>query len=116
MIQASYSNFAYTHRPMSDTPIPLDKAITQGMSEVTRSRTLALYQQHAQTNSERLLAFRGDVAERHQYDKIKPVLSQAITQGHIVIIEGVSQKTGETAHYQILGNQWNLLEVLARLD
>ena len=33
MIQASYSNFAYTHRPMSDTPIPLDKAITQGMSE-----------------------------------------------------------------------------------
>ena len=101
---------------MSDTPIPLDKAITQGMSEVTRSRTLTLYHQHVKTSSERLLAFRGDVAERHQYDKIKPLLSQAITQGHIVIIEGVSQKTGETAHYQILGNQWNLLEVLARLD
>lgn len=65
MIQASYSNFAYTHRPMSDTPIPLDKAITQG---------------------------------------------------NIVIIEGVSQKSGETTHYQILGNQWNLLEVLARLN
>ena len=101
---------------MSNTPIPLDKAITQGMSEVTRSRTLALYQQHVQTNSERLLAFRGDVAERHQYDKIKLLLTKAITQGNIVIIEGVSQKSGETAHYQILGNQWNLLEVLARLN
>jgi hypothetical protein len=102
---------------MSDkAPLPLDHAITMGLSEVTRQRTVALYEQQRTAGVDRALNFRGDLAERHQYDKIKPILSPATTAGNVVIIEGVSQKTGETAHYQILGNQWNLLEVLARLD
>ncbi|MGN1057155.1 MAG: hypothetical protein ACI4QS_10630 [Comamonas sp.] len=99
-----------------NTSIPLDHAITNGLSEVTRQRTVALYEQQRSSGSERLLNFRGDIAERYHYDKIKPLLSPAQVAGNVVIIEAVSQKTGDTAHYQILGNQWNLLEVLARLD
>ena len=43
-------------------------------------------------------------------------MKPAQSQGNVVFIEAVSQKTGETAHYQILANQWKLLEVLARLN
>lgn len=43
-------------------------------------------------------------------------MTSARANDHVVYIEAVSQKTGETGHYQILANQWKLLEVLARLD
>lgn len=101
---------------MSDTaPISLDKAITTGLSEVTLSRTLELFAAHLASGSDRLLNFRGDLAERYNYDKIKPTMTPARTQGNVVFIEATSHKTGETGYYQILANQWKLLEVLARL-
>lgn len=98
------------------SPHTLPNAVTQGLSEVTLERTLALWHRQLETDNDRLLNFRGDLAERYGYDKVKPLLAPARTQGHVVVIQGVSQKTGETAPYQILSNQWNLLEVLARLD
>lgn len=102
---------------MSDNAsISLDKAITAGLSEVTLSRTMEFYATHVESGSDRPLNFRGDLAEKYQYDKIKPLMTPARTQGNVVIIEAVSQKTGQTGHYQILANQWKLLEVLARLD
>ena len=102
---------------MSDNAsVSLDKAITAGLSEVTLTRTLELYKAHVASNSDRTLNFRGDLAERYNYDKIKPTMAPARTKGFVVAIEAVSQKTGETGIYQILANQWKLLEVLARLD
>ena len=102
---------------MNDQTLPaLDKAITTGLSEVTRARTLELFDAHLASGSDRALNFRGDVAEHYHYDKVKPIPQAAQSQGHVVFIEAVSQKTGETGHYQILANQWKLLEVLARLS
>ena len=102
---------------MSETAtLSMDKAITTGLSEVTLARTLELFGAHLSSNSDRLLNFRGDLAEGYNYDKIKPLMKPAKAQGHVVYIEALSQKTGETGHYQILANQWKLLEVLARLD
>lgn len=102
---------------MSDNASPsMDKAITAGLSEVTLARTLELYDAHRASGSERILNFRGDLAERYNYDKIKPLMTRARERGNVVYIEAVSHKTGETGHYQILANQWKLLEVLARLD
>lgn len=55
---------------------------------------------------------RGDIAEKHNYDKIRPI-SQAQRHGkHIVVIEGQSQKTGATGHYRIECNSWNLIEAV----
>ena len=102
---------------MSQTdPVSLDKAVTEGLSEVTRSRTLELFSALRASGSDRMLNFRGDLAEQYNYDKIKPTMTPARAQGNVVFIEATSHKTGETAHYQILANQWKLLEVLARLD
>lgn len=102
---------------MSDkAPLSLDKAITTGLSELTLARTLELFAAHLATGSDRTLNFRGDLAERYNYNKIKPCMTPAQSSGHVVYIEAVNQKTGETGHYQILANQWKLLEVLARLD
>ena len=102
---------------MSDNAsIPMEKAITVGLSEVTLARTLELFAAHLSSGSDRVLNFRGDLAERYNYDKIKPAMKPAQSQGNVVFIEAVSQKTGETAHYQILANQGKLLEVLARLN
>lgn len=96
--------------------LSMNKALTAGLSEVTLARTLELFQAHVASGSDRLLNFRGDLAEHYNYDKIKPLMTPARAQGYVVVIEAVSQKTGETGHYQILANQWKLLEVLARLD
>lgn len=101
---------------MTDTPISLDKAISQGLSEVTRERTLNIHAQQMGSGSPKIINFRGDIAEKYQYDKIKPLSPKAHTMGNVVVIQGESQKTGQTAHYQILANQWGLLEALARLD
>jgi hypothetical protein len=96
--------------------VSIDKAVTQGLSEATLARTQELFSTYLATGSDRSLNFRGDLAERHAYDKIKPLLVPAVAHGNVVCIQAVSQKTGETGHYQILANQWKLLEVLARLD
>lgn len=102
---------------MSDlASISLDKALTTGLSEVTLHRTVELYNAFIAANSDRTLNFRGDLAEAFNYDKIKPLKKPAIQKGLVVLIEAVSQKTGETGYYQILANQWKLLEVLARVS
>ena len=96
--------------------LSMNKALTTGLSEVTLARTMELFQAHIVSGNDRLLNFRGDLAENHNYDKIKPLLTPARTHGNVVVIAAVSQKTGKTGHYQILANQWKLLEVLAQLD
>jgi len=105
---------------MSHTEAPanisLDKAIKEGLNEVTRPKTLEIFdKKHSQDLGKHLINFRGDVAERYGYDKIQP-LSQAKAIGNLVYIQGKSSKTGQEGYYQILANQWGLLEVLARLD
>lgn len=96
--------------------LSMNKALTTGLSEITLARTIELFKAHITSRSDRLLNFRGDLAESYNYDKIKPLIAPPRSEGNVVIIEAVSQKTGETGHYQILANQWKLLEVLARLD
>ena len=99
---------------MTDTTIPLSKAITKGLSEVTRERTLLIHAQQMGNGNPKIINFRGDVAENYQYDKIKP-LSAAQSLGNVVVIQGESQKTKEQGYYQVLANQWGLLEALAHL-
>ncbi len=78
---------------MSDNAsIPMEKAITVGLSEVTLARTLELFAAHLSSGSDRALNFRGDLAERYNYDKIKPAMKPAQSQGNVVFIEAVSQK------------------------
>lgn len=102
---------------MSDkASVSLDKALTAGLSEVTLNRTVELYNAMRASNSDRTLNFRGDLAEANNYDKIKPLNEPPVTSGFVVLIKATSQKTGEIGHYQILANQWKLLEVLARMN
>ncbi len=77
---------------MTDTPISLDKAITQGLSEVTRERTLSTHAQQMGSGNPKIINFRGDIAANYQYDKIKPLSSKAQAMGNVVIIQGESQK------------------------
>lgn len=97
------------------TTISLEQAVRDGVSEVTRDRTLQLHAQQMATGKPRPINFRGDVAEKHNYDKLKP-LSNAQVAGTVVYIQAESQKSGTTGHYQILANQWGLMEALAKLD
>lgn len=99
----------------SASAVPMDKALTNGLSTATSERTLHLHGQQMASGAPRMINFRGDVAEKHNYDKIKP-LSDAWRSGDVVYIQAESHKTGQVGHYQILGNQWNLLEALAKLD
>ncbi len=102
---------------LSPAPAPsMDLAVQIGLNEVTRAKTLELYaRKYGQADpAATLLLFRGDVAEAHQYDKIRP-LSAARALGNVIVIEAQSQKHGSTGHYQIQCNQWGLLEVLAKL-
>lgn len=96
--------------------LSLEKAELVGLNEVTRAKTLELYaRKYGQPDAASpLLLFRGDIAEAHQYDKIRP-LSAAQAHGNVIVIEAQSQKQGTSGHYQIQCNQWNLLEVLAKL-
>jgi len=113
----SASFFIFYLNAMNDNaPFSIDKAITSGLSEVTLTRTLELFTAHLVSGSDRMFHFRGDVAEHNGYDKVKPTKKPARAQGNVVYIEAISQKTGDTALYQILANQWKLLEVLARLN
>ena len=106
--------------PMSHTEAPaapsLDKAIREGQNEVTQPKTLEVFaKKHGDELGKNHINFRGDIAEKHGYDKIFPV-SQPQSQGHLVYILGKSGKTGQQGYYQIMANQWGLLEVLAKLD
>lgn len=105
---------------MSHTEAPatpsLDKAIMEGQNEVTLSKTLEVFEKkHGEELGKHLINFRGDIAEKFSYDKILP-LSHAKALGHVVYIQGKSSKTGKEGCYQIMANQWGLLEVLAKLD
>ncbi len=96
--------------------LSMDQAVLVGLNEVTRAETLELYaRKYGQPDAASpLLLFRGDIAEAHQYDKIRP-LSAARALGNVIVVEAQSHKNGTTGHYQIQCNQWNLLEVLAKL-
>ncbi|WP_370678938.1 hypothetical protein [Comamonas sp. GB3 AK4-5] len=105
---------------MSHTEAPatpsLDKAIMEGQNEVTRPKTLEVFEKkHGEELGKHTINFRGDIAEKFGYDKILPI-SHAKATGNVVYIQGKSGKTGQEGIYQIMANQWGLLEVLARLD
>lgn len=105
---------------MSQTDAPanisLEKAIKEGLNEVNRPKTMEIFEKkHGQDLGKHMINFRGDVAERHNYDKVQPT-SAAKAIGNLVYIQGKSNKTGQEGYYQILANQWGLLEVLAKLD
>ena len=94
----------------------LDKAIKDGQNEVTHPKTLEVFaKRHGDDLGKHHINFRGDIAEKFGYDKIFPI-SQPKSSGYLVYIQGKSGKTGQEAFYQIMANQWGLLEVLARLD
>lgn len=62
------------------------------------------------------LNFRGDIAEKYRYDKIQP-LSEAQCHGsRVVVIEGLSKKTGNKGHYRIECNSWNLIEIVGHWE
>lgn len=105
---------------MSQTEAPatpsLDKAVKDGQNEVSRPKTLEVFaKKHGDDLGKHHINFRGDVAEKFGYDKIFPA-SQPKTVGNLVYILAKSGKTGQEAYYQIMANQWGLLEVLAKLD
>ena len=105
---------------MSHTDAPatpsMDKAIKDGQNEVTLPKTLEVFaKKHGDDLGKHHINFRGDIAEKFGYDKIFPT-SQPKAVGHLVYILGKSGKTGQESYYQIMANQWGLLEVLAKLD
>lgn len=105
--------------PMSHTDAPatpsMDKAIKEGQNEVTHPKTLEVFAKKHDELGKHHINFRGDIAEKHGYDKIIP-LSTPKSAGNLVYIQGKSSKTGQEGFYQIMANQWGLLEVLAKLD
>ena len=88
-------------------------ATSPDMATLVADRTLDKYAKDYFPRREQVtIAFRGDIAEKHNYDKIRPI-SEAQRHGrHIVVIEGQSQKTGATGHYRIECNSWNLIEAV----
>ena len=100
----------------STLPFSLDKAIKDGLNEVSCPKTLEIFEKkHGQELGKNSINFRGDVAEKYGYEKIFPI-SAAQKIGNLVYIQGRGSKTNQEGYYQILANQWGLLEVLARLD
>ncbi|WP_280189152.1 hypothetical protein [Delftia sp. PS-11] len=82
------------------------------MNQLVAKRTLEKYERDYYPKRDRItISFRGDVAEQHKFDKIRP-LSPAQRHGHLVVIEGESQKTGSKGHYCIECNSWNLIEAV----
>ncbi|WP_027014937.1 hypothetical protein [Comamonas composti] len=82
------------------------------MASLVALRTLDKYERDYYPKRDRItIAFRGDLAERFNYDKIQP-LSEAQRHDNQVVIQGKSQKTGETQHYCIECNSWSLIEVV----
>lgn len=95
--------------------VPLANAMTANLNEVLRATTLDLIAKQMASESPRPINFRGDIAERFNYDKVQP-LSDGRAFGDIIVIRGKSQKKGTEHYYQILSNQWKLLEIVAVLD
>lgn len=95
--------------------VSLKNAVTLNVNEVVRNTTIQLIAQQMASGSPRPINFRGDIAERFNYDKIQP-LTDGRVFGNVVVIRGKSQKTGTENYYQILSNQWKLLEIVAVLD
>lgn len=101
---------------VSTLPFSLDKVIKEGLNEVSCPKTLEIFEKkHGQDLGKNHINFRGDVAEKYGYEKIFPI-SRAQNVGNMVYIQGKGGKTGQEGYYQILANQWGLLEVLAKLD
>lgn len=91
----------------------ISSATSPDMAALIAERTVDKYAKDYYPRREQVtIAFRGDIAEKHNYDKIRP-LSEAQRHGkHIVVIEGQSQKTGATSLYRIECNNWNLIEAV----
>ena len=83
------------------------------MATLVATRTLEKYAaDYYPRLSQLTLNFRGDIAEKHQYDKITPLSQAQCHGGRVVVIEGLSKKTGNTSHYCIECNGWNLIEIV----
>ncbi|MEQ6435523.1 hypothetical protein V8Z74_10830 [Comamonas sp. w2-DMI] len=87
------------------------------MAMLVATRTLEKYAKDYYPRRDQVaIAFRGDIAEQFNYDKIRP-LSEARCHNHrMVVIEGISQKTGATGLYRIECNSWNLIEAVGLWD
>lgn len=84
-----------------------------GMAALVAARTLAKYKADYYPKRDRItITFRGDIAENFGYDKIHPISAARIEGNDLVVIEGISEKTGATAHYCIECNGWNLIEAV----
>ena len=92
-------------------------ATSPDMATLLAERTLEKY---AQAYFPRLnqvsISFRGDRAEKHGYDKIRPLGEARNLGSNVVAVEGMSQKTGATNLYRIECNSWNLIEALEVLE
>lgn len=83
------------------------------MATLLATRTLEKYStDYYPRRAQLALNFRGDIAEKFQYDKITPLSQAMCHNGRIVVIEGLSKKTGHTGHYRIECNGWNLIEIV----
>jgi hypothetical protein len=93
----------------------LDKAIKDGQNEVTHPKTLEVFakawRRSGQAPHQLPRRHCREVRLRQDLPDLQPKSS-----GNLVYIQGKSGKTGQEAFYQIMANQWGLLEVLARLD
>lgn len=87
------------------------------MAALVASRTMEKYAKDYFPKREQItISFRGDIAEKYNYDKIRPLSAAQCSDGRNVVIEGTSQKTGATAFYRIECNSWNLIEAIDLWD
>lgn len=88
-------------------------ATSPEMATLVADRTLDKYAKDYFPRREQVtISFRGDIAEKHSYDKIRPLSEAQRHDKNIVVIEGLSQKKGTTALYRIECNSWNLIEAV----
>jgi hypothetical protein len=83
------------------------------MAVLVATRTLEKYAKDYYPRREQItIAFRGDIAEQFNYDKIRPTSEAHCHNRRAVVIEGVSQKTGAAGWYRIECNSWGLVEAV----
>lgn len=92
-------------------------AASPDMATLVAERTLEKYQQaYLPRLSQVSISFRGDRAEKYSYDKIRPQGQARNLGNNVVVVEGISQKSGATNLYRIECNSWNLIEALEVLE
>ncbi|QXZ11125.1 hypothetical protein KUF54_08075 [Comamonas sp. Y33R10-2] len=92
----------------------ISTAASPDMAVLVADRTVDKYAKDYFPRREQVtISFRGDIAEKHNYDKIRPLSEAQRHDPSTVLIEGLSQKKGTTAMYRIECNNWNLIEAVA---